>query len=207
ANSWMAPGSYWTQPEGEVHITSARSGVPIGERMGGGGDGERIAYIEIRSGPYLVRPAAEAIDTGERAINVHAANLVWLDASTTSRIELPRGVPPADGPRIAYLWGDPQDKLPGGALVELPPGMRVSVASGDPMMRLVVITGRPMIHLANERLELEPGSYVGPRTSGDARRDAGSGASASLSIAEDGQTAWVYVRCAGPFTVAATPSG
>ncbi len=207
ANSWMAPGSYWTQPAGEVHITSARSGVPIRERMGGGGDGERIAYIEIQSGPYLVRPAAEAIDTGERAINVHAANLVWLDASTTSRIRLARGVSPVDGPRVSYLWGDPQDDRPGGALVEVPPRMRVSVASGDPMMRLVVITGRPLLHRGGESPELEPGSYVGPRLTGEGRRDAGEGGSSVvLSIVEGGQAAWVYVRCAGPFMVSAMPA-
>ncbi len=210
ANSWMAPGSYWTQPEGEVHITSARSGVPIRQRTGGGGDGERIAYIEIQRGPYLVRPAEEAIDTGERAINVHAANLVWLDASTTSRIELPRGVSPDGGPRITYLWGNPQDELPGGALVELPRGMRVTIASDDPSMRLVVISGHPLLHLteADAPLELEPGSYVGPRNATGARRGRGdTGASVSLSIDPLGEPAWVYVRGAGSFTVSATRAG
>lgn len=39
---WMEVGSYWTQPAGEVHITAAR--------------GSSIGYVEIQSGPYLVKP-------------------------------------------------------------------------------------------------------------------------------------------------------
>ena len=66
ANLWMPTGSFWTQPEGEVHITSARGDT-------------NIAYIEIESGPYLVLPREQAFDNGERPVNVHAANLVWLD--------------------------------------------------------------------------------------------------------------------------------
>ena len=36
----MPAGSFWTQPAGEVHITSARGQ-------------ETIAYVEIDEGPYL----------------------------------------------------------------------------------------------------------------------------------------------------------
>ena len=43
ANMWMKPGSFWTQPKGESHITSAK-----GE--------ENIALVEIDKGPYLVQP-------------------------------------------------------------------------------------------------------------------------------------------------------
>ena len=43
--TWMPPGSYWTQPRGAVHITAAR------------GD-DVLAYIEIDEGPYLVRPVS-----------------------------------------------------------------------------------------------------------------------------------------------------
>jgi hypothetical protein len=64
AKMWMPAGSYWTQPAGggvESHITAA--------------DGaSNLAYIEIEDGPYLVRPADEAFDNGERPINVHASN-------------------------------------------------------------------------------------------------------------------------------------
>lgn len=64
-NMWMKPGSFWTQPVGESHITSAK------------GD-EIIAYVEIDHGPYLVKPIDEAFDSGERPINIDATNLVWL---------------------------------------------------------------------------------------------------------------------------------
>lgn len=40
ANMWMPAGSYWTQPAGEAHITSAAGDF-------------NMAYIEIQNGPYL----------------------------------------------------------------------------------------------------------------------------------------------------------
>jgi len=73
-NMWLPAGSFWTQPAGEVHITSA-------EGM------ENIAYIEIDSGPYLVKPAEEAFDNRERPVNVDKSNLVWLNADDITWIE------------------------------------------------------------------------------------------------------------------------
>lgn len=53
AKMWMPPGSFWTQPAGEDHTTAA--------------DGEtNLIYLEIDSGPYLVKPSAEQFDNGER---------------------------------------------------------------------------------------------------------------------------------------------
>ena len=49
---WMPRGSFWTQPAGESHITSAKGNT-------------NIAFIEIDSGPYLVKPKKEAFDNGE----------------------------------------------------------------------------------------------------------------------------------------------
>ena len=62
ANMWMPNGSFWTQPAGEVHITA------VGPTGG-------TAFLEIQSGPYLVRPSIEAFDNGERPINMEARNL------------------------------------------------------------------------------------------------------------------------------------
>lgn len=62
ANMWMPVGSYWTQPKGEAHITSAQ-----GSKI--------VAYVEIEAGPYLVRPLDQAFDSGERPVNVDASNL------------------------------------------------------------------------------------------------------------------------------------
>ena len=54
---WLSPGSFWTQPAGENHITAA-SGK------------ENLIYLEIESGPYLVLPSDQAFDNGERPINM-----------------------------------------------------------------------------------------------------------------------------------------
>ena len=90
ANMWMPKGSYWTQPAGEAHITSAKGQ-------------ENIAYIEIAAGPYLVRPVEEAFDEGERPVNVDPSNLVWLDGSGTQWIRSKSST----GPTISFLWGQP----------------------------------------------------------------------------------------------------
>ena len=60
---WMPTGSFWTQPKGEPHITSA-----LGD--------ENIAYVEIDNGPYLVKPINEAFETEERPVNVDANNVI-----------------------------------------------------------------------------------------------------------------------------------
>ncbi|MEM1183655.1 MAG: DUF4437 domain-containing protein [Planctomycetota bacterium] len=177
--SWMSPGSYWTQPAGDVHITSAK------------GDG-RIAYIEIQHGPYLVMPPEEASDSGERSINVHAANVVWLDASTTNRVSLGDQISPERGPRISFLWGDPQDQRPSGAMVALPANQLVTIRSHDPALRIVVVKGQPRLRHGSELqpVELPPGSAVL------------SNGSQKTVIHLTGTTeTWLYVRCAGAFEV------
>jgi hypothetical protein len=50
ANMWMGPGSFWSQPAGEPHITSAAA------------EGGATIFLEILEGPYLVRPTKEAFD-------------------------------------------------------------------------------------------------------------------------------------------------
>lgn len=182
--SWMPAGSYWTQPAGEVHITAAQ------------GSG-RLAYIEIQDGPYLVMPPEEASDTGERALNLHAGNMVWLDASSTNRIELPTGVLPGKGPKISYLWGDPQDESASGAMVSVPSGFTVTLQSDDPMLRAVVIKGQPRLHQRGdlEALALDPGSFVGA-----------TGESESSITVSAPEACWLYVRGEGAFSLVATPA-
>jgi len=55
---WMESGSYWMQPAGENHVTSARPGAPA------------VSFLEILEGPYLVQPSDKAFDNGERPLNV-----------------------------------------------------------------------------------------------------------------------------------------
>lgn len=122
---WMPAGSYWTQPRGGVHITSA-SGAP------------NVAYIEIEDGPYLVQPVEEAFDSGEAPVNVDAGNLVWLDL--------------ADGVRIAHLWGSPRAGEWSGALVELADGF-AGALRGE-ALRVVVIGGRLELAAGGVALEV-----------------------------------------------------
>lgn len=64
AKMWMPKGSYWTQPAGEAHITSAKGKI-------------NIALVEIDKAPYLVRPVKKKFDNGERPYNIHASNIIW----------------------------------------------------------------------------------------------------------------------------------
>ena len=73
ANMWMPTGSYWTQPAGEVHITSAKGK-------------ENIAFIEIDKGPYLVKPRNKKFDNGERPYNIHASNVIWKNKRKFSKV-------------------------------------------------------------------------------------------------------------------------
>lgn len=179
ARLWMPVGSYWTQPAGEVHITSAE------------GEG-RMAYIEIESGPYLVRPVEQASDNGERALNVHADNLVWLDASTTSSIQLLEGMDPTQGPHLAYLWGDPQASTTSGAMLRVPAGMRIGLESPDGNFLLVVVKGGISLQRKEGAVDLAPGSFVG-----------GPGQlTSSLAFTATDPT-WLYLRGAGRFDLVA----
>ena len=47
---------------------------------------ENLIYLEIDSGPYLVNPANTAFDNGERPINQHKDNIVWLDDKSLKNI-------------------------------------------------------------------------------------------------------------------------
>ncbi len=182
--SWMAPGSYWTQPAGEVHITSAK------------GEG-RVAYIEIQHGPYLVMPPEEAADNGERAINVHAGNLVWLDASATRWITLADGILASDGPRVTFLWGNPQDQHAAGSLIEIPAGYTITLNSASRSVQTVVIKGATRVGTSSpeDSRVLTPGSFVG-------------------AVSEDeiamtwvpAETTWLYVRARGPVEIHAAVS-
>lgn len=136
---WMAPGSYWTQPKGEAHITAAR-----GEEV--------MAFIEIDEGPYLVQGAEDAYDSDEKPLNVHTSNLIWHSIKTH---------PEEAKAHLAFLWGDP-DEGPGGALLRLESGTPV-VTSSPTVFHAVVVEGalivdgallKPGSHLSGHRLKL-----------------------------------------------------
>lgn len=111
---WMGPGSFWTQPKGESHITAAKGSASV------------LAYVEIDDGPYLVRPAADAVEGPERALNVDATNLVWVEH---------------DGTHVAYLWGQPGTSEPYGLFVRVPKGTRASLGGVAGPTHAVVVAG------------------------------------------------------------------
>ncbi|MEM0967195.1 MAG: DUF4437 domain-containing protein [Verrucomicrobiota bacterium] len=168
ADMWMPPGSFWTQPKGEVHITSAK-----GETT--------VALVEIDTGPYLVMPPEEAFDSGERPVNVHVSNVVWVNPPTLPMKE--------DGPRVSYLWGDPEDGSDYGTFIKLPAGFEGYLHSTGSTFRLVTIEGHPE-YLGEETVTLSPGSYLS--SSGDAMHQ--------VKSSEDKESVF-YVRSNGPYRI------
>ena len=151
ANLWMEPGSFWTQPAGEVHITSAR-----GEQT--------TIFLEIMEGPYLVQPSKEAFDNGERPVNISARNVVWLDPSDVSWIKHSDS---AASPELSFLWGKPKDGERHGAFLRLPAGTVGKLESNGDWLRAVVVKG-DLDHQqtgGGTQVRLAPGSYFGaPRS-------------------------------------------
>lgn len=138
---WMKSGSFWTQPEGEAHITSAK-----GE--------ENIALVEIDHGPYLVKPISEAFDNGERPVNIDVSNLVWLDNEKSNWID------PSSNAELCFLLEDNGLKS---LFVKLPKGYNGEIETDGTVLHSVVIKGE-LIYLMptdNEKKVLDPGSYFG----------------------------------------------
>ena len=176
---WLPTGSFWTQPAGDVHITAAEGSY-------------NLAYIEIEEGPYLVRPTEQAFSSDDTSINVDASNVVWLDASDIVWIDQTGGPASADGPKVAFLWGNPQDGQLSGTLVKLPAGSAGTMRTQGATFRAVVVQGR-IEHRAPSETDaetLEPGSYFG--SEGESVHEV------SCGVGED---CVVYVRAEGGFDV------
>lgn len=137
-NMWMKPGSFWTQPKGKAHITSAK-----GE--------ENIAYVEIDSGPYLVKPTDEAFDDGEQPINVDASNIVWLGSDKTNWTN--------SKAEISFLW-EGKDNLKG-LFVKIPAGFQGEIESSGNILHAVAVLGEVEYTMpeTNEVKKLDAGSY------------------------------------------------
>lgn len=173
-NIWMGPGSFWTQPAGEVHVTSV------------GPDGG-TAFLEILSGPYLVQPSQEAFDNGERPLNLDERNVVWLDSSDIVWIQHSAS---SAGPEIAFLWGTPEDGQLNGTFLKMPTGFTGELKTEGVELKAVVIMGE-VAHDAGSLAassNLKPGSYFG--SDGEV--------SHSLSCTQDAECI-IYVRTAGKY--------
>ncbi len=148
-NLWMEPGSFWTQPAGEVHITA------VGPTGG-------TAFLEILSGPYLVRPSIEAFDNGERPINMEQRNVVWMDSSDVKWIKYGDETNNFS-PEIAFLWGRPVDGELNGTFIKLPTGFSGTLEGTGSSLKAVLVKG-DLRHEAGELSKaqsLSAGSYVG----------------------------------------------
>lgn len=174
---WMPAGSFWTQPKGAPHITAAKGT-------------DTRAYIEIDSGPYLVRPVADAFDSGERPINVHASNIVWVDATSASGQS--SATPATKSPQIAFLWGKPADDQRSGFLVKLRAGSSAALRSRG-VLRAVVIEGHPAYQGLGGAKPMTPGSYL-----------SSAGGSHDVSCAA-GAACVLYVHAEGRLAVVPTP--
>jgi hypothetical protein len=136
---WMPVSSYWTQPAGENHITAA--------------DGEsNLIYLEIDSGPYLVKPSKDAFDNQERPVNVHSTNIVWLDSKHLEDIS-------AEGVSQTYTWGD--TSAVNGSMLKIDKNADIKVLTNSSEFRMVLIAGK-LSHRSNDSNAqvLLPGSYV-----------------------------------------------
>ncbi len=140
---WMPEGSFWTQPAGAPHITSAKGT-------------ENIAYVEIDNGPYLVKPIEEAFDNGERPVNIDASNIVWLGADKTSIIEKTKDV--TNDAKVAFLWE--KDDIQGN-LIKLPQGFKGVIKSTGSIFYAIIIQNELTYNESNSKapIVLDPGSY------------------------------------------------
>lgn len=143
--NWLPPGSFWTQPAGESHITAA--------------DGlNNLIYLEIDRGPYLVLPKEKAFDNGERAINIDEQNLVWLVAEDIEWLE-------ASKVKIAYLWG--KTDLANGSFVKLPSGFEGSIEN-DNGLKAVVVSGEATYQWGDGKATvLSPSSFFSSKAQGE----------------------------------------
>ncbi len=173
---WMGSGSFWTQPLGESHITAAN-----GENS--------LIFLEILSGPYLVKPADEAFDSGERPINVAARNVMWLKAEDAEWVD-------EEGPEMAYLWGSVEDDEKNGTFVKLPSGYGGELSTSAPMMRAVTIQGQASIQLSGESdtHSLDPGSYFGSK-----------GKAAHQLSCDSDEDCILYLHTEGKYQLGASP--
>lgn len=179
---WMGPGSFWTQPAGEPHITAA------------GRNSGAIAFLEILEGPYLVQPSELAFDNGERPLNLEARNVVWLHASDVTWIDIGgQGTAVVERPRMAFLWGKPENGQKNGTFLKLQAGFDGGRLKGNgSQLRAVVISGQAVHRVAGHTKanRLEPGSYFGSK-----------GEIAHNLSCEAGSDCVIYVRTEGRYVL------
>ena len=143
-NMWMGVGSFWTQPQGESHITSAK-----GE--------ENVALVEIDQGPYLVKPTSEAFNNGERPINIDASNIAWLDNNKSNWIDS------SSKAEISFLLQSQNGDQLKSLFIKLPQAYKGEIRTSGTVLHSVIIKGEISYTLpqTKEVKLLDAGSYFG----------------------------------------------
>lgn len=167
---WLPTGSFWTQPAGEDHTTAANEVT-------------NLIYLEIDSGPYLVKPSTESFDNGERPLNLHRDNMVWLNNSKLNNIT-------AEGVKSTYLWKSNADI--NGSMVKLPAGFKGQITTEASEFKAVVIAGAIEYNLTeqNKSQYLSPGSYI--ESNGNFKHNINNKTDAEATI---------YIRTNSPYQV------
>lgn len=150
---WLSPGSFWTQPAGQAHITAAQGK-------------QNLIYVEIDSGPYLVKPVSEQFDQGEKPVNMDQTNLVWLNGSELNWINHQS----TEEPATAVLWAASDDDQLRGLMLRLPAHFSGKLVTDAREFRAVVVSGKVRHQLSNP---LGPGSYF--ESSTDVQHELSSG--------------------------------
>lgn len=165
---WMPSTSYWTQPAGGNHITAAN------------GD-ENLIYLEIDSGPYLVKPSEKQFNNQEFPLNLHADNLVWQSADELTALKTRQAM------LLAPLWQSNNGKTKG-QLLKLPADF---IGYGHVMseeFKAVIIQGAVNLASSKHNDLLEAGSYIELNGAG------------RFSLSSS-QPAILYIRSNGEFDV------
>ncbi|TMO58244.1 DUF4437 domain-containing protein [Pseudoalteromonas phenolica] len=137
---WMPSTSYWTQPAGGNHITAAN------------GD-ENLIYLEIDSGPYLVKPSEKQFNNQEYPLNFHADNLVWQSADELTALKTRQAM------FLAPLWQS-NDGRTKGQLLKLPADFSGNVHVMSEEFKAVIIQGAVNLASSKDNDLLEAGSYI-----------------------------------------------
>ena len=134
------------------------------------------------AGLYDVLPVENASNNEAKATPIHASNVVWVE---------PDGMPAlANGPKVAVLWGNPNDDQPSATLVKLPAGFIGMMRSHGSTFHAVAVEGRQEYQEPdkNDVTDLEPGSYFSSK--GESMHQ--------VSCEEEGDCI-LYVRAGGRF--------
>ncbi len=186
AKMWMPTGSFWTQPAGEDHTTAAN-------------DSTNLIYLEIDEGPYLVKPSNAHFDNGERPVNLHINNMVWLHDSDLATLS-------ADGVKATYLWGDTQDVF--GSMLFLPAGFNGTITAYGQSFKAVVIKGA--VNYTYSDAQITQHTAMGSTDSDEGNKTIALGAGSFLESTGESQhkvnnssegEVLVYIRADKPFQV------